>query len=184
MEFRVETVYTERDFIAGAAANWIFVKHMRSAAGVLGAVGHITAVPFGLLGVFFFAVSVWDGFAPAALVIGAVFALLAAWLWRSGTPTSANRKLGRALWRAYDKKGETVRLCFDEDGFQTFAGGDAASYRYHALAGAAESRERFVLCLLEQVYFVVNKSDFTQGDPSEFSAFLAEKMGKPLQKMK
>lgn len=48
---------------------------------------------------------------------------------------------------------------------------------YAAFTRLAEDRKRYFLFVQKHAAYILPKSDFTQGDPAEFAAFIAEKTG-------
>ena len=62
--------------------------------------------------------------------------------------------------------------------------GDSTSghrYDYSQLQQPWEDEEHFYLTLDQKIWHILNKSQFTKGDPDQFAAFLAEQTGKAVR---
>lgn len=84
-------------------------------------------------------------------------------------------------WRTYQKQGERCIYRFTEQEFAICAATNSHHYSYIHLQQLWEDEEHFYLFLGPQSPHMLNKADFTRGDPAAFAAFLAAKTGKPVR---
>lgn len=73
------------------------------------------------------------------------------------------------------------RYVFGEDSFEAARPGVTSTYRYDRISKAYEAPGYFVLFMDKLHGGIIDMGGFTQGTADEFRAFLAEKLGKPVE---
>lgn len=84
-------------------------------------------------------------------------------------------------WRSYRGKISEMRYVFGEEGFDETVNGNELHFAYDTIESVYEDGERFYLFVNRQSAHMLRKSDFTEGAPEAFRAFVVEKTGCTVQ---
>ncbi len=88
----------------------------------------------------------------------------------------------RTAWKKYQKRGDVFTYRFTPKSFEVHAKTSDHRYDYTLLQELWEDEGHFYLLFQSQhTPFMLNKTGFTQGDPTAFAPFLEEKTGKPIR---
>lgn len=175
MKFQVEETVTKADWMAclEANTNWPVRAGIRGTNALLQLTGGFFVVFGGLLALL----SLLSGSVNLLTLIGG------ACVWGGVLTFRKYRNAG--IYDSFSNRvnisDTPMRFSFEEDIFFVWEGGKSSSYRYHTVSDLQEDREHFYLFLDGKMHFILRKDAFVQGQPKAFSAFLSEKVGKPLK---
>lgn len=91
---------------------------------------------------------------------------------------------GRLTWRNYSAKGTEALLEFFEDYFATYLPTAESRTSYTVIQKLFEDQARYFLFVNKNSAVIVRKDGFTVGDPAEFGAWIAEKTGEEITKLR
>lgn len=128
------------------------------------------------------------GFQPvpgSMVLMGAAFLVL-------GVVTLVQRRPGgspvyprwaKRAWKKWSRQDPELRwrYRFTPEGVELHNGGSDHRYDYSHLQKVWEDEGHFYLTLDGRVWHILNKSQFTKGNPEQFALFLAEQTGGPVR---
>ena len=94
--------------------------------------------------------------------------------------------LARKSWKIWNRvqgKGKPQLYTFDESTVTEGEGEQKITAPYSEVYAAYESEDHFFLFMSRRDGYIMKKSDFVEGDPAQFAAFLQEKTGRSVQKV-
>lgn len=102
--------------------------------------------------------------------------------WRPGAREPVRPRWAKRAWKRWAAQGPELHWTyrFTPERVELRNSGSEHRYDYSNLQQLWEDKEHFYLTLDQRVWHILNKSQFTEGDPTRFAAFLAEKAGKPV----
>lgn len=95
-----------------------------------------------------------------------------------GVAALMNRLVAWLVYSTRNRKVEMMRYCFDEAGMHFSDSVEAGIFFYDGFVKLLESEAYYFLFVQKHAAHVLPKADFTRGAPAEFAAFLEEKTGK------
>lgn len=87
------------------------------------------------------------------------------------------------MWNRVQGGGRPQVYTFDENTVTEGEGGEKITAPYSEVYAAYESEDHFFLFMSKRDGYIMKKSDFVEGDPAQFAAFLREKTGRDVQKV-
>lgn len=117
----------------------------------------------------------WSGYHALLLLLAVLFSLYAAFF---------PRYMGWRIWRGRNKKARESVLTFCDDCVRASSTLDEGTIHYDVFLRLVENDKYFFLFIQKYSAHVLPKDQFTQGDPADFSAFIAEKTGLQIERMK
>lgn len=101
--------------------------------------------------------------------------------WRPGGDPVYPRWARRA-WKKWSAQAPELRWSYrlTPEGVELHNRTSDHRYDYSAVRQVWEDEGHFYFTLDERVWHILNKSQFTEGDPARFAAFLAERTGRPV----
>lgn len=165
----------------------VFSSVLNASSVVLRGIG----ILFIALGVFFLLPSLWwlltdlvsMQFDPVCLIragIGAACLVI-------GLRWFRNYKTSRSVLPRVPLAGISdtlLEFSFEDDAFFVQENGRPSSYRYHVLSAVWEDVDRYYLFISGKMHFILQKAALSCGSPDDFSAFLAQKIGKAVEYIK
>ena len=120
---------------------------------------------------------VWMGL--AFLVLGIVTLIQ----WRPGRAEPVYPRWARRAWKRWSAQDPGLRWSyrFTPTGMEMSNCVSSHRFDYSQLQQLWEDGGHFYLTLDRRAWHILNKSQFIQGDPACFAAFLAERTGKPVE---
>ena len=118
----------------------------------------------------------WPG--PFFLAVGAMIVIQR----RPGRAESLQPYWAQRAWKKWSGQNPELRWSyrFTPEGVELHNRTSDHRYDYSAVRQAWEDEGHFYFTLDERVWHILNKSQFTKGDPARFAAFLAEQTGRPV----
>ena len=94
--------------------------------------------------------------------------------------------IGRASYRNVNKKqqGQQLTYYFGDSSLSAYSELVSSNVSYEAISDVYENNNIFVLYNSKSTGFVLPKDCFTEGTPESFRSFIAEKVGKPVKKVR
>ncbi|MBQ5754230.1 MAG: YcxB family protein [Oscillospiraceae bacterium] len=170
MTFECKTVYDQKavETMARALRLTVRKKHSRRSR-VLGAVVFVLGLGLPFAGGFSFGFRTAVSWLAAAAVAGALL---------FEDKLNGRIALGRML-----PGTETADAVFEEEGYSTATAAAESRWAYDRVDAVAETGDFFVLVFGVNHAQVYAKAGLTGGTAEEFREFLAEKTGKPVEKL-
>lgn len=88
-----------------------------------------------------------------------------------------DRFVGWRIYRGRNRGVKEISYTFCDETLLIQDALEEGKIGYAAFTRLAEDRKRYFLFVQKHAAYILPKSDFTQGDPAEFAAFIAEKTG-------
>ena len=107
----------------------------------------------------------------------------AAMLWPGITYYDYLARKSWKIWNRVQGKGKPQLYTFDESTVTEGEGEQKITAPYSEVYAAYESEDHFFLFMSKRDGYIMKKSDFIQGDPAQFAAFLREKTGRDVRKV-
>lgn len=119
----------------------------------------------------------WPG--PFFLVVGAMIVIQR----RPGQAESLQPYWAQRAWKKWSGQDPELRwrYRFTPEGVELHNSGSDHRYDYSHLQKVWEDEGHFYLTLDGRVWHILNKSQFTKGNPEQFALFLAEQTGRPVR---
>lgn len=187
MEFRVEETITFQDYAEFSASYMLQTKvagkMVRGSSALLTGMQGFGGVVCALLGAAFIIGGLIGGFFG---VFGVIFLIAGLFLMQKArkAPSLRSRHVDMLLKRDTGKVPDTpMRFFFGEDQFEAFEANGNSSYRYFTLTDIWEDENRFYLFMEEGMKYILQKQGFVEGEPDDFSVWIAGKIGKDIKKV-
>ena len=123
---------------------------------------------------------------PYMICMGLVFltlGVLSLIQWRPGRSVPVWPRRAKRCWKKWSGQAPELRWFyrFTPAGMEMHNSTSGHRYDYSQLQQPWEDEEHFYLTLDQKIWHILNKSQFTKGDPDQFAAFLAEQTGKAVR---
>ncbi len=180
MEFTVEAVYTQKDFIGFMRVYTGRDRHSRRMEAISrwttrgAAIVMLVSALVNLLGAGY---ALTNGTALADLwkTMALQGALVVAGVLLLALPVSTLS--GRRAWNRYEGQGMKITYRFGDNNFSETRQGNTIFMKYKGIRSIFEDPERYYLFVADNEAHIIVKSGFRQGDPEAFADFIEEKTG-------
>ena len=103
--------------------------------------------------------------------------------WRPGRAEPVYPRWAKRAWKKWAAQDPGLRWSyrFTSEGIELRNSVSGHRYDYSQIQQVWQDKERFYFTMDRRIWHILNRSQFTRGDPACFAAFLEENTGKPVE---